>query len=64
MEDRIINIKDRLKNKKRIDFFELFEVKTKEYVVVTFLAILEMAKKGELRIIQEENFNNIVCEQV
>ena len=64
VEERIINIKDRLKNKKRIDFFELFEVKTKEYVVVTFLAILEMAKKGELRIIQEENFNNIVCEQV
>ena len=64
VEERIINIKDRLKNKKKIDFFELFEVKTKEYVVVTFLAILEMAKKGELRIIQEENFNNIVCERI
>ena len=64
VEERIINIKDRLKNKKKIDFFELFEVKTKEYVVVTFLAILEMAKKGELKIIQEENFNNIVCERI
>ena len=64
VEERIINIKDRLKNKKKIDFFELFEVKKKEYVVVTFLAILEMAKKGELRIILEENFNNIVCERI
>ena len=64
VEERIINIKDRLKNKKKIDFFGLFEVKTKEYVVVTFLAILEMAKKGELKIIQEENFNNIVCERI
>ena len=29
-------------------FFELFEVKSKEYVVATFLAILEMAKEKEL----------------
>ena len=34
----------------------------KEYIVVTFLAILEMAKKHELRIIQEDNFDNIICE--
>jgi len=38
----------------------LFEVKTREYVVVTFLSILEMAKFGEINIIQENNFNNIV----
>jgi len=62
VEDRIVNIKDRFKKQKRIDFFDLFEVKSKEYVVVTFLAILEMAKNKELIIYQEDNFDNIVCE--
>ena len=36
VEDRIVNIKARFKKEKRIDFFDLFEVKSKEYVVVTF----------------------------
>ena len=62
VEDRIVSIKDRFKKQKRIDFFDLFEVKSKEYVVVTFLAILEMAKNKELIIYQEDNFDNIVCE--
>lgn len=62
VEDRIVRIKDQLKKEKRIDFFNLFEIKTKEYVVVTFLAILEMAKNGEMKIIQEDNFANIICE--
>ena len=62
VEDRIVNIKSRFKKQKRIDFFDLFEIKSKEYVVVTFLAILEMAKNRELIIYQEDNFDNIVCE--
>jgi len=57
--DRTNEIRSLLKKKKKISFFDLFEVKTKEYVVVTFLSILEMAKKGELTITQENNFNNI-----
>ena len=48
------------KKKKKVSFFDLFEIKTREYVVVTFLSILEMAKRGELNIIQEDNFNEIV----
>ena len=62
VEDRIVSIKTKFKKQKRIDFFDLFEVKSKEYVVVTFLAILEMAKNRELIIYQEDNFDNIVCE--
>ena len=62
VDDEIKNIKKKLVKNKKINFFELFEVKTKEYIVVTFLAILEMAKKKELRIIQDENFDNIICE--
>ena len=62
VEERRTSIKKILKEKKKVDFFELFEEVTKEYVVVTFLAVLEMAKKQELMIYQENNFDNIICE--
>lgn len=52
-------IKDVLIRKKKVSFNELFEIVTKDYVVVTFLSILSMAKKGELLITQEDNFSNI-----
>ena len=60
VQDRTRDIRNILKNKKKVSFFDLFEVKTREYVVVTFLSILEMAKFGEIEIIQENNFNNII----
>ena len=59
VSDRTNDIRKILSNKKRVSFFELFEEKTKEYVVVTFLSILEMCKLGEITITQEDNFNNI-----
>ena len=62
VEERRTSIKKILKDKKKVDFFELFEEVTKEYIVVTFLAVLEMAKKKELSIYQENNFDNIICE--
>ena len=58
------DIKKILKNSKRISFFELFTVKTKEYVVATFLAILEMARNRELIIKQDREFDDIICEVV
>lgn len=63
VSERTKEIKDILKTKKRVSFFELFKIKTKEYVVVTFLSILEMAKLGELKITQENNFNNIIVSE-
>ncbi len=64
VEQRRNSIKNILHTKKKVDFFELFDIITKEYVVVTFLAILEMAKKKELSIKQENNFDNIICEVI
>ena len=64
VEERIKSIKERFKKESRIEFFSLFDIKTKEYVVVTFLAILEMAKNGNLKIIQEDNFDKIICEKI
>ena len=58
------DIKKILKSKKKVSFFELFSIKNKEYVVATFLAILEMAKNSELKITQDKNFDDIICEVV
>lgn len=56
------DIKNLLKTKKRVSFFELFPVVSKEYVIATFLAILEMAKSHELTITQNDTFDDIICE--
>ena len=58
------DIKKILKVKKKVSFFELFPIVTKEYVVATFLAVLEMAKNKEIRLIQEESFSDITVEAV
>ncbi len=52
-------ILNKLKNKKQINFDELFETFTKDYVVVTFLSILDLAKKQSITIKQERNLGNI-----
>ena len=64
VEKRTSEIRNILKTKKKVSFFDLFEIKTKEYVVVTFLSILEMAKRGELKITQEDNFNEITVSNI
>lgn len=51
-----------LREKKKVSFFELFPIVSKEYVVATFLAILEMAKSHELVIVQDRTFDEIICE--
>lgn len=56
------DIKNILKSKKKVSFFELFPVLTKDYIVATFLAILEMAKNKELIITQKTTFDDIICE--
>ena len=62
IKERKRDISRILKEKKRVNFLELFDVYTKEYVVVTFLTILEMAKEHALTITQEDNFSEIYCE--
>ncbi len=62
ISSRRYKIKKLLKSKKRVSFFELLPIVTKEYVVATFLAILEMAKSHEIRITQNDAFDDIICE--
>jgi len=56
-------IRNILKKKKKVNFTELFEVFTKEYVVITFLSILAMSRKQEIEIEQENNFKNIIIKE-
>lgn len=58
--DRVHKIRNILKKKKKVNFEELFEVSTKEEVIVSFLSILEMVRKSEIVLVQEENFDRIV----
>lgn len=60
---RSMEIKNILKEKKKVNFTDLFDIVTKEYVVVTFLSILSMARKQEIDIEQEENFKNIIIKE-
>lgn len=57
--ERSNEIRTILKRKKKMEFSELFEVNRKDYIVVTFLSILSLAKKQEIEINQEDNFNKI-----
>ncbi len=62
VSSRKLEIRDKLKKEKRVSFFSLFPVISKEYIVATFLAILEMARNKELTIQQDELFSEIFCE--
>lgn len=53
-------IMSKINKVKHLKFQDLFDVYTKPYVVVTFLAILDLAKNGELLIKQDRNLEEIV----
>ena len=55
-------IKNLLKEKGKVSFYQMFSIRSREYIVVTFLAILEMAKNKELIIHQEGIYDEIICE--
>lgn len=57
-------IKDIIKQKKKISFNELFEVRSKNYIVVTFLSILVLTKNKEIKLSQENNFGEIILSEV
>ena len=57
-------IKNLLKEKGKVSFYQMFSIRSREYIVVTFLAILEMAKNKELIIHHEGIYDEIICEGV
>lgn len=59
LNDKITNIRKILTKRKKINFEELFDSPTKEEVIVSFLSILEMIKKDEIVVSQDNNFKTI-----
>jgi len=57
--DKVKSIRNILKAKKIVRFEELFESSTKEEIIVSFLSVLEMVRKNEIVLKQDNNFNTI-----
>lgn len=64
VKERIREIRSLLKAKKKVEFSELFDILTKENVVVTFLSLLDMSKNKEILLKQSKAFSKIVIESV
>jgi segregation and condensation protein A len=65
IEDRIREISVLIKEKRRITFDELFtSVNSKEFIVVTFMAILELSKEKVIKIQQEDLYEEIYIDYV
>ena len=62
MTERINHIRDILKEKKKVIFEDLINIFTREYIIITFLSILEMAKRNEIMIKQDYKFEKIYLE--
>ena len=52
ISDQVLAIKQLLTLKKRLKFSELFQRYDRNYIVVTFLALLELAKAGKVILVQ------------
>lgn len=63
IEDKSELILTKLKAKARLSFFEITKGLSRQHIVVTFLAILEMLKSKKIFIIQKENFDDIIISQ-
>lgn len=59
VHERSIKIKNILKEKKQVNFNDLFDIINVPYVVVTFLSILDLVKKNEIILTQNDNFSDI-----
>ena len=65
IEDKIDKIRKVISNKDMVAFSEIvFESVCKMEVVVTFLALLELAKLREVQLLQSENFQDIIIERI
>lgn len=64
VEERVSRVREILNTRKKAKFTDLFEDFSKEVVVATFLAILDMCKNKEIKLTQKELFGDILIEKV
>ena len=62
VKERKSSIRNILKERKKLEFTELFNEYNKSFIVITFLSILEMTKDNEIDLKQEDNFSKIYIE--
>lgn len=65
IEDKMVELKEKIKKNPKIHFTKL--ISTYEYkmeIIVTFLALLELIKLKDIRVVQEGNFKDIYLEGV
>lgn len=58
--ERSLEVINVVRNKKRVLFSELFNDFSRDYVIVTFLSILDLARNQDVLIEQDNNFKDIV----
>jgi segregation and condensation protein A len=60
LEEKVALLRDRIRERGRLAWSELFEgVRSRIEVIVTFIAILELAKGGALRVHQADNYSEL-----
>jgi segregation and condensation protein A len=60
IEQRIEEVYEELvSNNSWVDFFKLFPYPDKNHIVTTFLAVLELLKRDQIKVQQEENFGDL-----
>ncbi len=64
VEERTTYVRDFLDHRQKAKFWDFFEDYSKEVVVATFLAILNMCKNQEIVLKQPKNFADILIEKV
>ena len=63
VKERISEIRSLLNKKNKIEFSELFDILTKENLVVTLLSLLDMSKNNEVLLKQDKIFSTITIEK-
>ena len=64
VKEQILSIRNILKERKKCSFEDLFSKATKDYIIATFLAILEMTKQKEIILEQKSSFESIMVEMI
>ena len=60
---RCVEIRDIVRKRKKVTFNEIIDNYSKDYIVVSFLAILSLCKKEIIKIEQENNFQEIYIKE-
>lgn len=59
IEEQVDYITTTIKQKKKVSLMQMLENQTREYIVTTFLAVLQLIRIQEIGVVQEHNFDDI-----